>query len=165
MVSWRDYNPNLDTNLDDWILESYSKNAILVNNFALFNVCFSDMYVWYQDHPNEMSNIKDIIKVASIDNEVVSVVIINYYVDVEGKLILGINPMVANPKYIGQGYGSVVLGDLIQNVSKIIGDKVDCLKAGIEDINMRSLKLFKKHGFNKAHGQTKDGITEYELWL
>lgn len=153
-MKWRDYDINLDRELDDWILESFSENVDLVNKYAFFNTPISKEYKWYQDHPLEMSNIADYFKIVEIEGVTVALFVFNYFRDDHERSVLGINPMTVHPKLINQGYGTHILSDLVANTEEIIGHKVDAITASIDEENIRSTKVFKKVGFKEV------GITD-----
>ncbi|MCJ7842301.1 GNAT family N-acetyltransferase [Lederbergia sp. NSJ-179] len=162
-MKWRDYDIDLDKEIDSWILPSFSKNADLINTFAFFNEPVSKEYHWYKTHPLEMSNIADYFKVVEIDNEPIALFIFNYYKDDYGRLVLGINPMAIHPKKINKGYGTIVLADLIANTEEIMGQMVEIIYAGIDEKNIISTKVFKKFGFKEV-GRTDDKeFVYYEL--
>ncbi|MFR5892101.1 MAG: GNAT family N-acetyltransferase [Bacilli bacterium] len=57
--------------------------------------------------------------------------------------------MVINPKYHNNGYGKLILNDLIKNNKKIINIDVDIFNATISITNISSIKLFESLNFTK----------------
>ncbi|KRG11646.1 hypothetical protein ACA29_15950 [Lederbergia galactosidilytica] len=155
-MKWRNYNINEDKEIDDWILSSYSENANLINSYAFFNEPVSKDYNWYKDHPFETSNIADYFKVVEIDHRPIGLLILNYFKDDQNRLVLGINPIAINPKFINQGFGTRVLSNLLMNVENIVGQKVDVFYAGIDETNRISMKVFKKLGFQEVGRSPND---------
>lgn len=154
-LQWRDYDLSLDKEIDSWILPSYSKNAQLINRYAFFNEPASVQYEWYKTHPFEMSNIADYFKVVKLDHMIIALLILNYFKDDNGRLVLGINPIAVNPNLINQGYGTLILSDLIANTKVVTGCEVDVIYAGIDEKNSISTKLFSKFGFKEV-GRSED---------
>ena len=154
MISYRLYNLQLDKDLDEWSKEEYSNYYEQVHTFALFNENISDIYNWYNLHPMEMSNICDKCVVVECDNLKIAFMVINYF-EKENKKVLGINPIVVNPKYINKGYGKSILSDLSSKRGNVLDLTTDCIYAGIDDNNLICKNVFETLGF-KNTGSTKD---------
>lgn len=163
MLKWRDYDPNVDKEIDSWILANFSKNAHLINKYAFFNEPASEQYHWYKEHPKEGSNIADFFKVVEINNEVIAFLILNYFRDDSERLVLGVNPIAVEPNQINKGNGTLVLTDLITNSDTIIGHKVDVFYAGIDEKNNISTKVFKNLGFKESGRSDDKEFVYYEL--
>ena len=110
MYSYRLYDPKLDKDLDEWSKKEYSNYYDQIHSFALFNENISQIYEWYSLHPNEMSNICDKLVVVEFDTTKIAFILINYF-EKNNKEVLGINPIVVNPKYINNGYGKSIIKD------------------------------------------------------
>jgi len=163
IISWRDYCVKTDKHLDSWILSDYSENANLLNKYALFNEPISHQYEWYQKHPYEMSNLGSYFKVAIVNNDVVSLIIINYGKDDLGRLVCGINPIIVDPNLINNGYGSFILNDFFKNAEKILNSKIDVFYAGIDEKNIVSKHIFIKFGFKQVGLSEDKEFVYYEL--
>ena len=83
----------------------------------------------------------------------------------DNRKVLGINPVVINPKYINNGYGRKILQHLINCKGKIFEMLPDRIYAGIDVSNERCRHLFMSLGFKQV-GQTDDNdFLYYELEL
>ncbi|GIN74444.1 hypothetical protein J14TS2_49190 [Bacillus sp. J14TS2] len=162
-MKWRDYDIKIDKKIDAWILPSFSDNANLINKYAFFHEPISQQYIWYKEHPSEGSNIANYFKVVEMENEILAFFILNYFKDDHERLVLGINPMAIHPQHINQGYGTLILSDLITNTETIIGQKVEIIYAGIDEKNAISTNLFLKFGFKEAGRSPDKKFIYYEL--
>lgn len=155
---WEDYNYKKHKEIDKWINKSYSNHADEINTFAMFNEPLSKTAEWYQR--NKLGDVKDYIKVITMNNKIISFVILNLCKLEDGTLQLGINPIVVNPKFFSHGYGTKIIKELIDEHGKIIPHKIDTLYAGIDNKNTKSKKLFVSAGFIKK-GSSEDKIFDY----
>ena len=164
MFTYRLYDLKLDKDLDEWSKEDYSNYYEQVHSYALFNETISDIYNWYNLHPMEMSNICDKCVVVECDNIKIAFIVINYF-EKDNRKVLGINPVVINPKYINKGYGKQIIQYLIDCKGRIFDMNPDRLYAGIDVDNLRCKHLFESVGF-KLVGKTDDNeFLYYELEL
>ena len=87
-------------------------------------------------------------------------IVVNYFIDEkDNKQVLGINPILVNPKLINKGYGKRIVKYLIDIKGKIFDMLPDKMYAGIDITNIRC-----KHLFEKLVGQTDDNdFLYYEL--
>ena len=111
-----------------------------------------------------MGSIFDRVIVVEEDSLKVAVIVVNYFIDEkDNKKVLGINPILVNPKLINKGYGKRIIKYLINNKGKIFDMLPDKIYAGIDVRNIRCKHLFEKLGF-KLVGQTDDNdFLYYEL--
>ena len=166
MLNFRLYNKELDIDLEEWSKKDYSLYYNDVHKYALFNENISDLYQSYIDNPDQMGSIFDKIVVVEENNLKVALIVINYFKsERDEKKVLGINPILINPKYINNGYGRKILQYLINCKGKIFDMLPDRIYAGIDVSNARCRHLFMSLGFKQV-GQTDDNeFLYYELEL
>ena len=166
MINFRLYDKQLDMDLDDWSTKEYSKYYDDVHKYALFNESISQVYQSYIDSPDLMDSIFDKVIVVENGNLKIAIIIINYYEsEKDNKKVLGINPILINPKYINKGYGKQIIKYLINCKGRIFDMNPDRLYAGIDVDNLRCKHLFESVGFRLV-GKTDDNeFLYYELEL
>lgn len=143
MINFRLYDKQLDMDLDDWSTKEYSKYYDDVHKYALFNESISQVYQSYIDSPDLMDSIFDKVIVVENGNLKIAIIIINYYEsEKDNKKVLGINPILINPKYINKGYGKQIIKYLINCKGRIFDMNPDRLYAGIDVDNLRCKHLF-----------------------
>ena len=156
MLSFRLYDKKLDIDLDEWSNKDYSNYQNDVHKFALFDETISQIYNSYTENPDQMGSIFDKVIVVEEDSLKVAVIVVNYYIDEnDNKKVLGINPILVNPKFINKGYGKRIIKCLIDIKGRIFNMTPDKIYAGIDIDNIRCKHLFEKLGF-KLVGQTDD---------
>ena len=134
-------------------------------------------YAGFSINYNQYSDLEKILKENKIDGEsyitkivYVDNILLGYlalcYFQWNGKNVISINPIVINPKYHNNGYGKLILNDLIKNNKKIINIDVDIFNATISITNISSIKLFESLNFTKK-GNVNDGFQDYclEKWI
>ena len=164
MIEFRLYDKIQDIDLDEWSKITYSDHYDIVHKYALFNESISRLYNSYIQNPNQMGSIFDRIVVVLENDLKIAFLVINYFEDNNQK-VLGINPLLVNPKYINKGYGTKIIKTIINQKGKMFGMNPDKLYAGIDISNIPSKYLFEKNGF-KLVGKTNDEdflYYEYEL--
>ena len=166
MLKFRLYDKELDIDLDEWSNKDYSNYQNDVHKFALFDETVSQIYNSYIENPNRMGSIFDKVIVVEEDSLKVAVIVVNYFMDeLDNKKVLGINPILVNPKLINKGYGKRIIKYLIDIKGRIFDMTPDKVYAGIDITNIRCKNLFEKLGF-KLIGQTFDNdFLYYELEL
>ena len=165
MVNFRLYDKELDIDLDEWSNNDYSDYQNEVHKFALFDETISQIYNSYMENPDQMGSIFDQVIVVEEDNLKVAVIVVNYFIDEkDNKKVLGINPILVNPKLINQGYGKRIIKYLIDIKGKIFDMLPNKIYAGIDIDNIRCKHLFEKLGF-KLVGQTDDNDFLYYEYL
>ena len=153
MINFRLYDNELDIDLDEWSKKEYSVYYNDVHKFALFNENISQLYKSYVDNPNSMDSIFDKIIVAEEGKEKIN------------KKVLGINPILVNPKYINMGYGRKIIQHLIDFKGRLFNMLPDRFYAGIDSSNTRCKHLFESLNF-KLYGKSDDNeFLYYELEL
>lgn len=156
MFKFRLYDKGLDIDLDDWSKEDYSNYYNDIHKYALFNESISEVYNSYIEHPDQMGSIFDKVIVVEEGSLKVAVIVVNYFInEKDNKKVLGINPILVNPKLINKGYGKRIIKYLIGIKGKIFDMLPDKMYAGIDVDNVRCKHLFEKLGF-KLVGQTDD---------
>lgn len=132
----------------------------------MFDESISKLHQWYIDNPDQTGSIFDRIVVVEEDVLKVDVIVINYFEsERDSKKVLGINPILINPKYINKGYGKKIIKYLIDNKGKILEMLPDRIYAGIDVSNSRCRHLFENLEF-KLVGKTDDNeFLYYELDL
>ena len=166
MLSFRLYDKIIDIDLDDWSKKDYSPYYNDINKYALFDESISELYQSYIDNPDQMGSIFDKIIVVEEKNLKIALIVINYFEsEKDYKKVLGINPIIINPKYINQGYGKRIIQYLIDSKGRMFDMMPDRLYAGIDVSNLRCKHLFESIGF-KLVGHTDDNyFLYYELEL
>ena len=111
-----------------------------------------------------MGSIFDRVIVVEDDSLKVAVIVVNYFIDEkDNKKVLGINPILVNPKLINKGYGKRIIKYLIDIKGKIFDMLPDKIYAGIDVNNIRCKHSFESLGF-KLVGQADDNdFLYYEL--
>ena len=105
MLEFRLYDKELDIDLDEWSNKDYSNYQNEVHKFALFNETISQIYNSYIENPDQMGSIYDKVIVVEEETLKVAVIAVNYFIDeLDNKKVLGINPILVNPKLINKGY-------------------------------------------------------------
>ena len=156
MFNFRLYDKELDIDLDEWSKKDYSDYQIDVQKYALFDETLSQIYNWYIENPDQMGSIFDKVIVVEEDLLKVAIIVINYFIDEkDNKKVLGINPILVNPKLINQGYGRRIIQYLIDIKGEIFDMVPDKMYAGIDIDNIRCKHLFESLGF-KLVGQTDE---------
>lgn len=164
MFNFRLYNKELDIEIDEWSDQDYSNYYDDVHKFTLFNETVSQIYNWYIENPDQMGSIFDKVIVVEEGSLKVAVIVVNYFIDEkDNKKVLGINPILVNPKYINQGYGKKIIKYLINIKGRIFDMLPAKIYAGIDVNNIRCKHLFECLEF-KLVGQTDDNdFLYYEL--
>lgn len=166
MLKFRLYDKELDMDLDEWGNKEYSDYHNDIHKFALFNETISQIYNWYIEKPNQMGSIFDKVVVVEEDSLKVAIIVINYFEnEKDNKKVLGINPILVNPRYINQGYGRKIIQYLIDIKGKVFDMVPNKMYAGIDIDNIRCKHLFESLEFNLI-GKTDDNyFLYYELEL
>ena len=164
MVNFRLYDKELDIDLDEWSNKDFSNYQNDVHKFALFNETVSQIYNSYIENPDQMGSIFDKVIVVEDDSLKVAVIVVNYFIDEkDNKKVLGINPILVNPKLINKGYGKRIIKYLIDIKGRIFDMLPSKIYAGIDVNNIRCKHIFEKLGFELV-GQTDDNdFLYYEL--
>ena len=161
MLKFRLYDKELDIDLDGWSKKDYSNYQDFVHKFALFNETISQINNSYIENPDQMGSIFDKVIVAEEDSLKIAVIVVNYFIDEkDNKKVLGINPMLVNPKLINKGYGKKIIKHLINIKGKFFDMLLDKMYAGIDIDNVRCKHLFECLEF-KLVGQADDNVFLY----
>lgn len=164
MLKFRLYDHEQDIYLDEWSNKDYSNYQNDVHKFALFNETISQIYNWYTENPDQMGSIFDKVIVVEEDSLKVAVIVVNYFIDEKNnKKVLGINPILVNPKLINKGYGKRIVKYLIDIKGKIFDMLPDKMYAGIDIDNMRCKHLFECLGFKLVGKTDEKDFLYYEL--
>ena len=164
MLKFRLYGKEQDIDLDEWSKKDYSNYQDDVHTFALFDETISQIYNSYIESPDQMGSIFDKVIVVEDDYLKVAVIVVNYFIDeLCNKKVLGINPILVNPKLINKGYGKRIIKYLIDIKGRIFDMLPAKIYAGIDVNNIRCKHLFESLGF-KLVGQADDNdFLYYEL--
>ena len=73
-----------------------------------------------------------------------------------------INPIIVNPEYRNKGYGTKIIGELINDITEIIGYDCNVFHADSFRENGASIRTFEKNGFVLA-GTYADG--DFTYWV
>ena len=166
MISFRLYDKLTDIDLEEWSKKYYSTYYGDVHKYALFDESISQLYQSYIDNPDQMGSIFDKVVVVTENDLKVALIVINYFVsEKDNKKVLGINPILINPKYINQGYGRKVIQYLINYKGRIFDMLPDRIYAGIDVSNVRCKHLFESLGFELVGKTEDDDFLYYELEL
>ena len=110
MLKFRLYDKELDIDLEEWSEKDYSNYQDDVHKFALFDETISQIYNSYIENPDQMGSIFDKVIVVEEDSLKVAVIVVNYFIDEkDNKKVLGINPILVNPKLVNKGYGKRII--------------------------------------------------------
>ena len=166
MLNFRLYDKKLDIDLEEWSTKEYSEYYNDVHKYALFDERISELYQWYIDNPDQTGSIYDRIFVVEEEDLKVAVIVINYFEsERDNKKVLGINPILVNPKYINMGYGRKIIQHLIDFKGRLFNMLPDRFYAGIDPSNTRCKHLFESLNF-KLYGKSDDNeFLYYELEL
>ena len=156
MLKLRLYDKELDIDLDKWSNKDYSNYQNDVHKFALFDETISQIYNSYIENPDQMGSIFDKVIVVEEDSLKVAVIVINYFIDEkDNKKVLGINPILVNPKLIDKGYGKRIIKYLIDIKGRIFDMLPAKIYAGVDIDNVRCKHLLECLEF-KLVGQADD---------
>lgn len=166
MFNFRLYDKEIDIDLEEWSKENYSKYYNDVHKYALYNESIFDLYQSYIDNSEQMGSIFDKIIVVLDKDVKVALIVINYFVsEKDNKKVLGINPILINPKLINQGYGRKIIKYLIDCKGRIFEMLPDRIYAGIDVSNKRCKYLFESLGFELVGKTIDNEFLYYELDL
>ena len=166
MLNFRLYDKELDINLEEWSTKEYSEYYNDVHKYALFDESISQLHQWYIDNPDQTGSIFDKIVVVEEDDLKVAIIVINYFEsEIDNKKVLGINPILINPKYINKGYGRKIIQYLINNKGNIFEMVPDRIYAGIDVDNLRCKHLFESLEFKLVGKSDDNEFLYYELEL
>ncbi len=113
-----------------------------------------------------MGSIFDKVIVVEEDSLKVAVIVVNYFIDEkDNKKVLGINPILVNPKLINKGYGKRIVKYLIDIKGRIFDMIPDKMYAGIDIDNLRCKYLFESLGFKLVGTTDEKDFLYYELEL
>ena len=130
--------------LDEWSNKDYSNYQNDVHKFALFDETISQIFNSYIENPDQMDSIFDKVIVVEEDFLKIAVIVVNYFIDdKDNKKVLGINPILVNPKLINKGYGKRIIKYLIDIKGRIFDMLPDKMYAGIDVNNIKCKHLFK----------------------
>ena len=166
MLKFRLYDKELDIDLDEWSNKDYSNYQNDVHKFALFNETISQIYNSYIENPDQMGSIFDRVIVVEDDSLKVAVIVVNYFIDEkDNKKVLGINPILVNPKLINKGYGKKIIKHLINIKGRSFDMFPDKMYAGIDIDNIRCKHLFERLEFKLIGPTDENDFFYYELEL
>ena len=166
MLNFRLYDKKLDIDLEEWSTKEYSEYYNDVHKYALFDESISQLHQWYIDNPDQTGSIFDRIVVVEEEDLKVAIIVINYFEsERDNKIVLGINPILINPKYINKGYGRKIIQNLIDCKGRIFGMLPDRIYAGIDVDNLRCKHLFESLEFKLVGKSDDNEFLYYELKL
>ena len=166
MFNFRLYDKEFDSDLDEWSNKGYSNYQNDVHKFALFDETISQIYNSYIENPDQMGSIFDKVIVVKENSLKVAVIVVNYFVDEkDNKKVLGINPILVNPKLINKGYGKRIIKYLMDIKGRIFDMLPDKMYAGIDVNNIRCKHLFESLGFELVGKTDGNDFLYYELEL
>lgn len=166
MLKFRLYNKERDIDLDEWSNKDYSDYQNDVYKFALFDETISQIYNSYIENPDQMGSIFDKVIVVEEGSLKVAVIVVNYFIDEkDNKKVLGINPILVNPKLINKGYGKKIIKHLIDINGRIFDMLPDKMYAGIDIDNLRCKHLYESLGFKLVGITDEKDFLYYELEL
>ena len=113
-----------------------------------------------------MGSIFDKVIVIEEDSLKVAVIVVNYFIDEkDNKKVLGINPILVNPKLINKDYGKRIIKYLIDIEGRIFDMWPDKMYAGIDIDNIRCKHLFESLGFKIAGQTDSNDFLYYEFGI
>ena len=153
---WEEYDLEKHKDIDKWKDKNFSDNSDVVNKYAMFNEPLSNSYDYYYNQQKT----KDVkILIVKEKSKYIAFVIGCFYKE-NWENVLGINPIVVNPKMLNKGYGHKILKELLNNTKEITGWDIDKYYAGIDKDNVASQKLFTDFGY-KLKKMNEDGKFGY----
>lgn len=148
--AWRDYNPETMRYIENWLDESAIKSTGLDDGFH-------DFYEYWANEDGYVVGKNFWCKVVFENDEPLAVIAFSLY---EG--IMMIMEIVVVPEKRGQGKGSELLKELLEN-RQIIGFVIHKSEAVIYPSNIASQKAFENAGF-KYHHTHEDGDAMYYVY-
>ena len=114
-LTWKNIDKAILKELDSWIRLDDN-----IKKYAMFDYSFTSYEKILKE--NKIDGESYITKIVYVDNILLGYLALCYF-QWNGKNVISINPIVINPKYHNNGYGKLILNDLIKNNKKII-DKI-----------------------------------------
>lgn len=157
-IVWKNCDKKTSLILNEWLQGDEN-----IKKFAMFDQTFTNEMFYYKKHKNIFpGEINNFVKVVYIDKKLIAYVVLNYG-QYDGKKVLGINPIVINPKERNKGYAKIIIKDLIKNYKNIVPE-LHIVAANIDKKNIPSTNLFKSLNFkNISNG--KDSFEQYEYFI
>jgi len=150
-----DYDPVRHRALDAW-------QGGDIYRFAMENG-ISEEWRYYLDSDEYRVGVDTFCKVALLDGRPVAVMIVFCNPDYP----VGINPIVVDPARAGQGHGSAILREFVENIDAILPFHSDMFDVVIDNENIASIKAFTKAGFTLArmHPDGDAGYYERRIFI
>ena len=146
---YMDYTPDLETVIDSWLDDDAAYYTGFEDGFAVY-------YNYWAKEPNTVLGENFWMKVVLENNVPIGVIALGLADDKVDFLELLINP-----ERRGQGIGSAVIGDVLENGKDIIGRAIDRAEACIFPQNIASQKAFEKAGFRFDYAHPDGDIWYY----
>ena len=143
-----DYDPALHRALDTW-------QGGDIYRFAMENG-ISEEWQYYLDSDEYRAGVDTFCKVVLLGDMPVAAMIVFCNPDYP----VGINPIIVNPALAGQGHGSKILREFIENIDAILPFHSNRIEVVIDLENTASIKAFAKAGFTLARPHP-DGDAAY----
>ena len=150
-----DYDPVGHRALDAW-------QGGDIYRFAMENG-ISEEWQYYLDADEYCAGVDTFCKVVLLDGRPVAVMIVFCNPDFP----VGINPIIVDPTRTGQGHGSAILREFIENIDAILPFHSDMFDVVIDNENIASIKAFTKNGFTLArvHPDGDAGYYERRIFI
>lgn len=145
-----DYDPAAHRALDSW-------RGGEIARFAMDGP-ISEEWQYYVDSPEYRVGVDAFCKVVLLNDRPMAVMVILCHPDYP----MGINPIIVEPTLCGQGYGSGILREFIENVNAILPFHSARAEVVIDNDNTASIRAFAKAGFTLARVHPDGDVGYYE---
>jgi RimJ/RimL family protein N-acetyltransferase len=144
------YDPALHRALDAWQSDSIARFAM--------DGSIREEWQYYLDASEYHAGVDTFCKVALLGDAPVAAMIVFCNPDYP----VGINPIVVDPTRTGQGHGSAILREFIENIGAILPFHSDSIDVLIDLENTASIRAFEKAGFTPARLHPDGDAVIYE---
>ncbi len=148
--TYTDYTPDLLTVIESWLDEDGAY-------FTGFDKGFATFYDYWTNDPNTVLGENFWMKVVCENDHPVGIVVLGFADDLFTFL-----EFLINPAKRGNGIGTAVIRELLENSKNIIGHTIDRAEACIYPSNPSSQKAFEKAGFHFDHAHPDGDIWYYQ---
>lgn len=135
-------------------IESWSTDADTIK-YAIDDT-ISEEYAYYINNSDYELNRTFFCKVV-LDGDIIAADL--FLLRDDSRNIVHINPIIINPKHRNKGYCTKIIGELVNNISKIIGYESIAVTADFDLENKASIRAFEKVGFVMAGIHTSADFT------
>ena len=149
IFKWVDYCEKYDEELDTWTGDADIQRFAIDDSIKEEHEYYMKISDDYDGHDYKL-NETYFCKVV-LDGDIIAAVLFIIRKDYSPFCnMITINPIIVNPKYRNKGYGTKIIGELINNISEIIGYDSNIFAADSYTENKASIRTFEKNGFALA---------------